>query len=70
VAWRRAGKYDDPTIRPISSDNSHTFIAHILRPGARHEEAAQAFKEQLLEPNATTAYLGVMSEAQRVGSRF
>jgi hypothetical protein len=36
-------------------------------PGARDEEAVQAFKERLLERGAAPAYLRLMSEARRVG---
>jgi hypothetical protein len=50
-------------MRPISIDNSHTFIAQY--PSFRHfprkfseQEAAQLFKEQLLERGAGAAYLG------------
>jgi hypothetical protein len=47
---------------PISIVNSHTFIGpHPSVPVLRAQQAAQAFKEQLLERRAATAYLGVMS---------
>ena len=47
---------------PISIVNSHTFIGpHPSVPVLRAQQAAQAFKEQLLERRAATAYLDVMS---------
>jgi hypothetical protein len=62
VACRRAGKYENPTMTPISIVSSHTFIGQ--HPSSRFletQEAAEAFKELLLERRAATPYLGVMS---------